>query len=674
MSTPVPLINARLGNPKAKPIDPTQTTKLDDDLSSYILSCFDTAKDNRQTSGINDRLLAAMRSMRGEYDAQSLAAIRQFGGSEVYARITATKVRTLAAALREVYSAAPRPWTVVPTPVPELKRSAEDVDLVETMIAAEVAEVVAANGAPPSEALIADRREKITSTIAEAKLKQARDAAELRELQIDDVLVEGRFYDALWGFHFDLALFPIACIKGPVVRYQNVMKWGANGIPTVERIPKMLYEKPSPFDLYFAPWAHNPQEGYIIHRQSVTQQELESLRGLPSYSTERIDDILAAGPSSMTDWDSYCEVERRQLESRQTTDVTSNSVEKPWAMLEFHGAVPGYVLQTWGEIPGVTDFSGSLDITCWMVNKVVIGVRRNPHPMGKKPFYISSYEKVPGSLYGNAIPDILEDIQGVSNACLRALTNNMSMASGPQVIRNEDRFAPNQDGANMLWPWKVWDVVDSMFTNQSSKPLEFFQPDSNAAELLSVFQAFATLADDVSSIPRYMAGGTGGQIGALRTASGLSMMMDAANRTIKQVIGAVDREVITPAVEDVNVYLALTRPDLSVGGDIEVRALGSQELLSKETLRMRRMEFLQATANPIDQALVGPEGRAAILRETAKDLGLPADMIVKPNAAQQAIAQQATLAPQPGAPAPAPAEEGAEPADPTAGVARGPTT
>jgi hypothetical protein len=213
-----------------------------------------------------------------------------------------------------------------------------------------------------------------------------------------------------------------------------------------------------------------------------------------------------------------------------------------------------------------------------------------------------------------------------------------------------------------------------MFTNQSSKPLEFFQPDSNAAELLSVFQAFATLADDVSSIPRYMAGGTGGQIGALRTASGLSMMMDAANRTIKQVIGAVDREVITPAVEDVNVYLALTRPDLSVGGDIEVRALGSQELLSKETLRMRRMEFLQATANPIDQALVGPEGRAAILRETAKDLGLPADMIVKPNAAQQAIAQQATLAPQPGAPAPAPAEEGAEPADPTAGVARGPTT
>lgn len=659
------LMRVQLGVPDPAP-EPERTS-LDDDLVGYIRQCFDASKDNRQTNGIDERLLSAMRSMRGVYDDQTLASIRQFGGSEVYARITATKCRTLAAALREVFTAAPRPWTIVPTPVPDLQYSIQDMELVETMLQAEIDEVTQATGSPPEAALIAERREKLVSTISEAKRKQAQDAAELRERQIDDVLVEGGFYDALWEFHFNLALFPIACIKGPVVRYRKELKWGADGRPTVATVAKMMYECPSPFDLYFAPWAHSAQDGYIIHRQSVTQTELESLRGLPSYSTERIDAVLAAGPDARSEWDTYCEVERRYLENRLTTDSRSKSTDSPWAMLEFHGTVPSRILQTWGVIPGVTEKDTALDITGWMVNNVVIGVRRNPHPMGKKPFYVSSYERVPGSVYGNALPDILEDIQGVSNACLRALTNNMAMASGPQVIRNEDRFAPNQDGANKLWPWKVWDVVDSMFTNASSKPLDFFQPDSNAGELLSVFQAFGVLADEVSSIPRYMAGSSGGQVGALRTASGLSMMLDAANRTIKQVVGAVDREVIEPVVEDVNIYLALTRPELSIGGDITVIAKGSQELLQKETLRMRRMEFLQVTANPADIQLIGPEGRAAILRETAKDLGLPTDTIVKPSAGQQVAAAAAPAQPQ----QPATPSEGAPPA-PTDGVARAP--
>jgi hypothetical protein len=40
------------------------------------------------------------------------------------------------------------------------------------------------------------------------------------------------------------------------------------------------------------------------------------------------------------------------------------------------------------------------------------------------------------------------------------------------------------------------------------------------------------------------------------------------------------------------------------------------------------VEFLQATANPIDANIVGPKGRAAILREVAKGLAMPVDDIV----------------------------------------------
>lgn len=670
MSTP--LVRAQLGNPAPAP-DPMERTQLDDDLSGYVRKCFVEARDHRETSGINKRLLACLRTMRGEYDAETLAAIRQYGGSEVYARLTATKVRTLAAALREVYTASERPWTVTPSPVPAMQSEAQDKELIDKLVQVEIDEVMQATGQPPPDALIAERRAKVAQTLAEARLKQARDAAEVRELQIDDVLVEGGFYEALWASLYDIAMYPIACVKGPVVRYRKVLKWDDKGTPAVDNVAKMLWEAPSPFDLYFAPWAKHPQDGYIIHRQPVTQAVLESLRGLPSYSTERINAVLAEGPERKVEWDTFTESERAEYENRERPSEGSDAIDRPWSMLEFHGAVPTHILQTWGDVEGLTNAGSAVDITCWMVNDQIIGVRRNPHPTGRKPFYVTSFEPIPNSVYGNCLHDLLEDVQSVSNAALRALVNNMAMASGPQVVRNEDRFAPSDESSGKLWPWKVWDVVDSLFGNSNSKPLEFFQPESNANELLAVYQAFTTIADEVSSIPRYMNGSTQGTGGALRTSSGLAMLMETANRSIKQVVGTIDREVIETAVEDVHVYLALTRPDLSTSGDINIRARGSKELLQKETLRMRRIEFLQATANPIDAQAVSVPARAAILREIAKDLGLPVESIV-PSQTQQP--QQPAAPGQEGAPqqgqAPANAAPQESPQTPTDGVARPP--
>lgn len=664
-----PLIRVQLGNGAVPVPDPTEKTQLDDDLSGYVKKCFDASKSHRETAGINKRLLSALRNMRGEYDAETLKAIQQFGGSEIYARVTATKVRTLAAALREVYTAAERPWTIVPTPVPALQSEGKDKELVDELVNSEIQEVLQTTGQPPPDALIAERRAKVAQTLAEARLKQARDAAELRELQIDDVMVEGGYYEALWAALYDISMYPIACIKGPVVRYRKVLKWGPDGVPVADSVAKMLWEAPSPFDLYFAPWAKSPQDGYIIHRQSITQTDLESLRGLPSYSTERINQVLEAGPEKKTEWDNYTEAERATHEARERPSEGDYDIDRPWTMLEFHGTVPTHILATWGEVAGLTDTAYAADITCWMINDQIIGVRRNPHPTGRKPFYVTSFEPIPNSVYGNCLNDLLEDIQNVSNAALRALVNNMAIASGPQVIRNEDRFAANQENTDKLWPWKVWDVVDSMFGNASSKPIDFFQPESNANELLAVYQAFITVADEVSTIPRYMNGSAQGTGGALRTASGLSMLMETANRSIKQVVGTIDREMVETAVEDVHVYLALTKPELSVSGDINIVARGSKELLQKETLRMRRIEFLQTTANPIDAQIIGAPARSAILREVAKDLGLPTESIV-PTQAQQPAAAQPQGAPQQGqAQGETPQET---PPAPTEGVARPP--
>jgi hypothetical protein len=203
------------------------------------------------------------------------------------------------------------------------------------------------------------------------------------------------------------------------------------------------------------------------------------------------------------------------------------------------------------------------------------------------------------------------------------MVNNLAIASGPMGWMNEDRLAENDPNADKLWPWKIFRFTDRMTAGSTEEPMKFFQPTANVQELLTVYNQMLTMADEISTIPRYMQGSGMGAGGAGRTASGLSMLMEASNRTIKQTVSSIDQNVIEQVVEDLNVYLALTRPDVVMEGDISVIARGAVELMQRETLRMRRLEFLQITNNPIDQQLVGVEGRFNILKEVARDLGMP---------------------------------------------------
>ena len=65
---------------------------------------------NTGNDPLNYRLLRAQRMFEGKYDPEKLAAIKAFGGSEVYARIVATKCRGATGLLRDVYLGPDRPW------------------------------------------------------------------------------------------------------------------------------------------------------------------------------------------------------------------------------------------------------------------------------------------------------------------------------------------------------------------------------------------------------------------------------------------------------------------------------------------------------------------------------------------------------------------------------------
>jgi hypothetical protein len=87
-------------------------------------------------------------------------------------------------------------------------------------------------------------------------------------------------------------------------------------------------------------------------------------------------------------------------------------------------------------------------------------------------------------------------------------------------------------------------------------------------------------------------------------------------------------------------------------GEEKVRVLGVQVAQQRETQRARQLEFLQLTANPIDMAIIGPKGRAQVLRNVATEIGLPGENIVPSEAdldkQQQQAAASAAAQGQPG--------------------------
>lgn len=604
-------------------------------LATHISGRMTEMRNFRNTEGIAQRLIDALRTYKGQYDPAKLAEIKKFGGSEVYARITSTKCRGATSLLRDVYLGAERPWDIDPTPVPTVPDSI--MESIDQLVNVEVASLQAA-GQPVDQQMIADRVKMLRKAAEKAAKKQAQEETDRAATQVDDILTEGNFYDAFAEFLIDLPIFPFACIKGPVVRREPQLKW-VNGQAQMEQIPKMFWYRVSPFDLYWSPGAANVWQAEFVERIRLTRADLHAVRGLPGYDDKAIDEVLTRyHDRGFREWWDVTDAERARLENREEWARTSVGLIDT---AEYHGSVSGQTLRDWGMTEqDVPDPIQEYRVQAWMIDRFVIKAQLNPSPRQRAPYYISNFEKIPGTMAGYGLHDLLEDIQSVGNASIRSLVNNLSIASGPQVVINDQVLQPGED--DNMYPWKRWHVsFDPMITG-TSKPIDFFQPNSNTQELMAVYEKFSSMADDVSAIPRYMTGNekVGG---AGRTASGLAMLMGNAAKTLQNVAASIDRDIMRPMLEGLYDMIMLTMPGF-FRGDESIVVKGVNYAVKREQDRMRQLEFLQLTGNPMDMQIVGMEGRANVIRSVASNLGLDHEKVVPDDETLRAQAQAAQQA------------------------------
>lgn len=592
-------------------------------LAAHLRRCWDAARVSKEQIG--DIMLKALRQRNGEYESDKLNAIRQQGGSEVYMMLTEVKCRAAESWLRDILmDTGTPPWDLQPTPIPDL--SPEQSEEVQQAFAEQVVKSIQASGQAPSPGVMAEMRELVSQEFRFRVLQAAQARVDRMKIKIDDQFVQGGWSDAFNEFLTDLVTFPCAFVKGPIVRRQRHLSWtkSPDGKTTVEASERLApeFERVSPFDIYPEPGITRINDGYLFELHRLSRTAMADLIGVPGYDDQAIRLVLDNGPGQS--W--VTETTRSDREEEERKFNTELRPTDMFDALEFWGKISGKLLREWGmDSEDVPDEAREYDANVWLVGNYVIKAILNYDPLGEKPYAKTSFIKTPGSFWGRGIPEIIEDLQNVCNAAARALVNNMAVASGPQVEVNLERIPPNED-ITQLHPWKIWQVLNDPL-GSSAPAVRFNQPTDNANTLMSVYERFSRLADDHSGIPSYIYGDTNVQ-GAGRTASGLSMLMGSAGKGIRQVVMHIDTDVIRPIVHRQFVYNMRYDPDESIKGDAQVVPRGAVNLAVKETVNLRRVEFLNATANQFDIEILGKNGRAAILREIAKGLQMPVDEVV----------------------------------------------
>jgi hypothetical protein len=603
------------------------------DLGSWIRNQWWIFRNHRNLGNnpINQRLLRAQRMFEGKYDAEKLAQIQAFGGSEVYSRQVANKCRGATSLLRDVYLGPERPWDIQPQPDPPIPPDvrANIIQLISTEV-----QTLQMSGQPAQSDQVHMRYVSLLHSAQAAARRNAITQADAAADKIDDILTAGGFYEAIGEFLQDLPLFPYAVLKGPVVRMVPKLTW-IQGQPSMQLKPTMFWERVNPFDIYWSPGASNLADAAILERKRYTRADLNDLIGVPGYDEAAVRAALDDYSHGLREWLDAPDPEQAINEGREDPSLNRSQYIEG---IEFHGCVQGETLLDQGVNPKlIPDSDREYMIQSWVVGRHTLKTMINPSPRQRHPYYLTSFEKVPGTVAGHALPDILEDIQEVANAAYRALVNNLSISSGPQVIINDEMVSPTESG-DELYPWKRWHVQGDPLGNQRD-PISFFQPQSNVQELLLVIQNMNTMADEQSAIPRYLTGESLSG-GAGRTASGLSMLMNNAAKVLQTVAANVDTDVMEPVLEGLYDMIMLTDTSGILTGEEQIRVKGSEVQAQRDTERQKQLQFLQITANPIDAPIIGEIGRARVLRAIAKDLGLPDDIVPDDQTLQSQIDAQ----------------------------------
>ncbi|NCC51634.1 MAG: hypothetical protein EOM20_10505 [Spartobacteria bacterium] len=615
--------------------------RIQSQLSAYITTGFAVAKEHRAQKGVDDRLIACLRSYKGEYDPLTLAHIEQMGGTRVFRRLTTEKCEDLGSWLKDVLSPTEdQPWDIQPTPLANLPPEVTQM-IIEQVGAAAENEFYAMQmaGVMLTESQLRDwafnAAKRMRENLLKSQADEAKDRAAAMTRTIKDQQKDGGWHAAFRAFIDDFKIYPNAFIRGPFLQTKRMLQWaGTRAI--VQDVPVLCWKRIDPANIFPSPNATSVQDGELYERDSYTRRQLESLINQPGFNNAAIREVLSESTKNRLPY-VHSDIERAELlllpyKHEFNRDDTYEAV---W----FNGDVRG----TWLTEIGIQVDDPQRDYSVcalWVAGHVIKAIV-NPDPLGHRPYSSCSFRTMPGSFWGQALPECMEDIQKSACAAIRSIVNNMAMSSGPIQSVDINAIAAGQE-PQKLGPWMLHEYDGSKLQG-AQKALEFHEIPSNAKEYLLVYDKLKKEADDITGIPAFVRG-SGETEGAGETARGLAMLMDSAAKGIREIVSNISSDVIIPRVEDQYTWNMLYNPDEGIKGDCQVVVRGPLAVIAKHQAQISAGNLLAETNNPIDMSIIGVDGRAKLLRKRVKLLDFADDDVVPPQDVIEKRLQQQALA------------------------------
>lgn len=469
-------------------------------------------------------------------------------------------------------------------------------------------------------------------------------AAKKMEKKIHDQLDESSANKHLRSTAFEMALFGTGIMKGPFAKTKEYPSWDDEGNykPEIKTVPEASHV--SVWNFYPDPDATNTGEcQYNIERHKLSSTQLRALKNRPHFRANVIEEIISGGASYT----------KKYWEDDLKDYAPSMGVDR-FEVLEYWGNVDVELLKENDiDIPDALLEAKELQANVWFCGGKVLRLVLNPFKPANIPYYAAPYELNPYSLFGIGVAENMDDTQTLMNGFMRMAVDN-GVLSGNLVFEiDETNLVPGQDLS--VYPGKV-------FRRQGGAPGQslFGTKFPNvAAENMQLFDKARQLADESTGMPSFAHGQTGVS-GVGRTASGISMLMNAASGSIKTVIKNVDDYLLAPLGKAFFSFNMQFDFDKSIKGDLEVTARGTESLMANEVRSQRLMQFLQIASSP---ALMPFAKFPYIIREIAKSMDLDPDKVTNnmEEAMRQALLMQKATAPAP-----------AEGAPPVAGPEGGP--
>jgi len=638
-------------------------------IADHVISHFKKSEDYRYDD--ETRWVRAYRNYRGIYgpDVQFTEAEK----SRVFIKVTKTKTLAAYGQIADVLFAGNKfPISIEPTELPEgvakdvsfdpkepeqLRNQEEDDDMQspygfngdgKELPAGATAQSLQEMLGPLSNKLgeIENLKEGSGETPTAITYSPAMIAAKSMEKQIMDQLQESHANKHLRSTAFEMALFGTGVMKGPFAIDKEYPNWDDEGeySPIFKTIPQVSHV--SVWNFYPDPDSTNvDQAQYVIERHKMSRSELRALKRRPYFRDNVIEEVIADG-------ENYT----KKYWEDDLIDYNQDSYVERFEVLEYWGMLDTDMLEEQGvEIPKELKEFEELQANVWVSGRRLLRVVLNPFKPSKIPYMAAPYELNPYSFFGVGLAENMDDTQTLMNGFMRMSVDNAVLSGNLLIEVDETNLVPGQDLS--VYPGKV-------FRRQGGAPGQaiFGTKFPNVSqENLQLFDKARQLADESTGLPSFSHGQTGVQ-GVGRTASGISMLMNAASGSIKTVIKNVDDYLLKPLGEGLFRFNMQFNFNPEIRGDLEVHARGTESLMANEVRSQRLMQFLQTASNP---ALAPFAKFNYIIREIAKAMDLDPSKVT--NNMDEAVLQ-AELLKQFQGPQPPQGQQpaaGANPMDPT---------